>query len=71
MPKAGGDTGWQSSASWEALRPGGRPSQSSDGRWSVDQANLSEVRSGREVELGEGTKAPSMTPSLARMPFGS
>ena len=52
MPKAGGDTKLAAmSASWEALRLGGRPSQSSDGRWSVDQANLSEVRSGREVEL--------------------
>ena len=52
MPEAGGDTKLAAmSASWEALRLGGDRSQSSDGRWSVNEGTLSEVRSGRGVDL--------------------
>jgi WD40 repeat protein len=51
-PETGGDTKLAAmSASWEALRLGKKASRSSDGRWSVDLGTLSDVQSGREVEL--------------------
>jgi len=52
MPEAGGDTKLAAmSASWEALRWGGSPSRSSDGRWSVAGGQLSDVQSERNVDL--------------------
>jgi WD40 repeat protein len=52
VSETGGDTKLEAlSASWEVLRLGDHASQSSDGRWSIAGGKLSEVQSGRELNL--------------------
>lgn len=51
-PETGGDAKLAAaSASWEALRLGRGASRSSDGRWSFAGGRLSEVQSGRELDI--------------------